>query len=33
VLRELAPGVSADYVQERTEPRLLVPSDVREMQL
>ena len=33
ILRELAPGVSVDYVQERTEPRLEVPSDVREMQL
>jgi 3-oxoacid CoA-transferase subunit B len=28
VLRELAPGVSAKDVQERTEPTLLVPHDV-----
>jgi len=32
VLRELAPGVTVDYVQERTEPRLLVATDVQEMQ-
>jgi 3-oxoacid CoA-transferase len=32
VLRELAPGVNVDYVQERTEPRLLVAPDVQEMQ-
>jgi 3-oxoacid CoA-transferase len=31
ILRELAPGVSVDYVQERTEPRLDVASDLREM--
>ena len=31
VLRELAPGVSAREIQEKTEPRLLVPSDVIEM--
>lgn len=31
LLRELAPGVSLDYVQERTEPKLLVADDVREM--
>jgi 3-oxoacid CoA-transferase subunit B len=31
VLRELAPGVSAREVQEKTEPVLLVPSNVDEM--
>jgi 3-oxoacid CoA-transferase subunit B len=31
VLRELAPGVSAREIQEKTEPRLLIPSDVIEM--
>jgi 3-oxoacid CoA-transferase subunit B len=31
VLRELAPSVSAREVQERTEPRLLVPDDVSDM--
>ena len=31
VLRELAPGVSAREVQEKTEPTLRVPSDVHEM--
>ena len=31
VLRELAPGVSAREVQEKTEPTLKVPSDVTEM--
>jgi 3-oxoacid CoA-transferase subunit B len=31
VLRELAPGVSAREIQEKTEPRLLIPSDVLEM--
>lgn len=31
VLRELAPGVTVDYVQERTEPTLVVASDLREM--
>jgi 3-oxoacid CoA-transferase B subunit len=33
LLRELAPGVSVDYVQERTEPRLLIASDLKEMAL
>jgi 3-oxoacid CoA-transferase len=33
ILRELAPGVSVDYVQERTEPRLVVAPDLREMRL
>ncbi|MBL9024520.1 MAG: CoA transferase subunit B [Myxococcales bacterium] len=33
VLRELAPGVSAREVQERTEPTLRVPHDVTEMVL
>jgi len=32
-LRELAPGVSVEYVQERTQPQLVIPSDLREMQL
>ena len=31
ILRELAPGVSVDYVQERTEPRLEIAPDLREM--
>jgi 3-oxoacid CoA-transferase subunit B len=31
LLRELAPGVSVDYVQERTEPTLDVAPDLREM--
>jgi len=31
VLREVAPGISAREVQERTEPTLKVPSDLREM--
>jgi 3-oxoacid CoA-transferase subunit B len=31
LLREVAPGVSAREVQERTEPTLKVPSDVTEM--
>ncbi len=31
VLRELAPGVTAERVQELTEPKLIVPSDVRTM--
>jgi 3-oxoacid CoA-transferase len=33
VLRELAPGVSVEYVQERTEPPLTPASDLREMTL
>ncbi|UQA59714.1 CoA transferase subunit B [Polyangium aurulentum] len=33
VLRELAPGVSAREVQERTEPALKVPHDVKEIEL
>ena len=33
VLRELAPGVSAREVQERTQPVLRVPSNVTEMRL
>ena len=33
VLREVAPGVSAREVQERTEPTLLVPSDVTETRI
>ncbi len=33
VLRELAPGVSAREVQERTEPVLKVPHDIREIDL
>ena len=31
VLRELAPGISADYVQEHTQPRLIVAPDCKEM--
>jgi len=31
ILRELAPGVSLDYVQQRTEPRLDVAEDLQEM--
>ncbi len=33
VLREVAPGVSAREIQERTEPTLRVPSDLAEMKL
>ncbi|WP_437630793.1 CoA transferase subunit B [Sorangium sp. So ce854] len=33
LLRELAPGVSAREVQEKTQPTLRVPSDVQEMDL
>ncbi|MDI3292052.1 CoA transferase subunit B [Polyangium sp. 15x6] len=33
VLRELAPGVSAREVQEKTEPALKVPHDVKEIEL
>ena len=33
VLREVAPGTSAREVQERTEPTLLVPSDLATMKL
>src|SRR5260221_13602366 len=33
VVRELAPGVSARDVQERTEPTLKVPSDVKVMKV
>ncbi|MGK4003113.1 3-oxoacid CoA-transferase subunit B [Sorangium sp. So ce1036] len=33
VLRELAPGVSAREVQEKTQPTVRVPSDVKEMAL
>jgi 3-oxoacid CoA-transferase len=31
ILRELAPGVSVDYVQQRTEPALELAPDLREM--
>ena len=31
ILRELAPGVSVEYVQERTEPQLVIAPDLREM--
>jgi 3-oxoacid CoA-transferase B subunit len=31
ILRELAPGVSVDYVQERTEARLELAPDLHEM--
>jgi 3-oxoacid CoA-transferase B subunit len=33
ILRELAPGVSVDYVQERTEPPLELAADLREMNI
>lgn len=33
VLRELAPGLSVREVQEKTEPSLLVPPDVKEIDL
>lgn len=33
VLREVAPGVTPEYVQERTEPRLIVAPDCHEMEL
>jgi 3-oxoacid CoA-transferase subunit B len=33
ILRELAPGTSAREVQERTEPALLVPHDIKEIDL
>jgi 3-oxoacid CoA-transferase subunit B len=33
ILREVAPGVSAREIQERTEPTLKVPSDLAEMNL
>jgi 3-oxoacid CoA-transferase subunit B len=33
VLRELAPGVSAKEIQAKTQPRLLVPSDLNEITL
>jgi 3-oxoacid CoA-transferase subunit B len=33
ILREVAPGVSAREVQERTEPTLRVPSDLAEMKV
>ena len=31
ILRELAPGISFDYVQERTEPTLEKAPDLHEM--
>jgi 3-oxoacid CoA-transferase subunit B len=31
VLRETAPGVTPEYIQERTEPRLIVAPDCKEM--
>jgi 3-oxoacid CoA-transferase len=31
ILREIAPGVTVEYVQERTEPQLVIASDLREM--
>jgi 3-oxoacid CoA-transferase subunit B len=33
VLREVAPGVSVEEVQQRTDARLRVADDVREMRL
>ncbi len=32
LLKETAPGISAEYVQERTEPRLIVAGDLGSMQ-
>ena len=31
VLRELAPGITAEYVQERSQPRLIIAPDCHEM--
>jgi 3-oxoacid CoA-transferase len=31
VLRELAPGITAEYVQERTQPKLTIAPDCKEM--
>lgn len=31
-LKELAPGITIDYVQQLTEPRLIVSADVKEME-
>ncbi len=33
LLREVAPGVSPEQVQKLTEPRLIVPPDVKQMQV
>lgn len=33
ILRELAPGVSVREIQQRTEPALLVPHDIKEIDL
>lgn len=33
ILRELAPGLSAREVQEKTEPSLLIPPDIKEIDL
>jgi 3-oxoacid CoA-transferase len=32
VLRETAPGITPEYVQERTEPRLIIAPDCKEME-
>jgi 3-oxoacid CoA-transferase subunit B len=32
VLREVAPGVTPEYVQERTQPKLIVAPDCKEME-
>jgi 3-oxoacid CoA-transferase subunit B len=32
VLKEVAPGITPDYVQERTQPRLRIAADCREME-
>ena len=32
-LRELAPGVCVEYVQERTQPQLVIAPDLHEMQV
>jgi 3-oxoacid CoA-transferase subunit B len=32
VVRQLAPGITAEYVQERTEPHLIIAPDCKEME-
>ena len=33
VLKELAPGITAEYVQERTQPELILSEDLKEMEI
>ena len=33
VLKELAPGITAEYVQERTQPELILSDDLKEMEI